>query len=205
MLSRTQPVPSELAERVLQRRVIGRAEQSARRVCGTKADALGAAVTAGCARSLADGSSGCNGSSGQSVPRSARLSSQRVVDALGSSLVMTMMWWLSLGYRDCHAAWGDRNAALSGDLDRRKKPRLRCAVGAVSWWRSSGFRRRSAGRPKRIRKRWRMDWLNSSTIRWQAIAGVVAAVQCLRAIGEHGDGRDLATLLGRLDRDVPID
>jgi hypothetical protein len=33
---------------------------------------------------------------------------------------------------------------------------------------------------------------------------VVAAVQCLRAIGEHGDGRDLVTLLGRLDREEPI-
>lgn len=33
---------------------------------------------------------------------------------------------------------------------------------------------------------------------------VVAAVKCLRAIGEHGDGRDLPVLLGRLDREVPL-
>ncbi len=32
---------------------------------------------------------------------------------------------------------------------------------------------------------------------------LVAAVQCMRAIGEHGDGRDLGLLLARLDREAP--
>lgn len=32
---------------------------------------------------------------------------------------------------------------------------------------------------------------------------LVAAVQCMRALGEHGDGRDLGLLLARLDREAP--
>jgi hypothetical protein len=33
---------------------------------------------------------------------------------------------------------------------------------------------------------------------------LVAAVLCIRALGEHGDGRDLGLLLARLERDAPL-
>ncbi len=202
VLSRTQPVPSELAERVLQDADPGVRSSLLAGLVGRRQDALLSQLSQLVARDrwpmvrraatevLA---SQCSLGAG---------SSQGVVDALGSSLSDDDDVVAQLGLQGlsrCLGATGmPRYLAILTD------GKAKAAVRGGSCQLVAKFGLSDAALADKAHQALADGLAELIDDPMAGDRSVVAAVQCLRAIGEHGDGRDLATLLGRLDRDVPI-